>query len=434
MDEGYKGFDGTNIIEFTPELGDRDTSHRSVLSAVLRKLFALDAVRRQVAENDENLLDSLLQDADKITASGPNLTKAQIAVYDHVQDVLMALESNPKLKELGEARALIGSSVLAERAPTPSRAAIDAVWPRRPRFLMFSDEHRSLESFYSIPDLSANVPPVLQGILDLAEVSPSKLIAANQKANEDDLTTLERQANKRLATAYKKAWSQSGIKVALRFSANMIRLQIENDQDIVSGLDERSTGLRQFVALQSFALQSHAECPILLIDEAEQHLHYDAQADLMNMLVEQNLAPKVIITTHSAGCLPEDIGTGTAFVRSSLDNTTSNLVSKFWTDGGLGFSPMLVGMGAATLAFFPTRKAVMVEGVSDIILLPRLFKAASVKSHLGFQFVPGLAQHGAVLLPISLESTNVVYLVDSDEGGEKIAKQISDAGVHNNLI
>jgi predicted ATPase len=49
-------------------------------------------------------------------------------------------------------------------------------------------------------------------------------------------------------------------------------------------LEERSAGLRSFVALIAFcATHAGGRTPILLIDEAENHLHYEGQANLLKV-------------------------------------------------------------------------------------------------------------------------------------------------------
>lgn len=62
------------------------------------------------------------------------------------------------------------------------------------------------------------------------------------------------------------------------------------------------------------------------------------------------------------------------------------------------------------------RKAVIVEGPSDMLLYPSMFKEALELDSLGFQFVPGLSEteKKSVMPVISKEGTNVVYLIDGD--------------------
>ena len=91
---------------------------------------------------------------------------------------------------------------------------------------------------------------------------------------------------------------------------------------------ERSDGLRQFVALVALAAhQPNPVPPILLIDEVETHLHYNAQADLIEVPTEQNAARQIVYTTHSAACLPQDLGLGVRVVEG-LGNRTASTVTR----------------------------------------------------------------------------------------------------------
>ena len=109
-----------------------------------------------------------------------------------------------------------------------------------------------------------------------------------------------------------------------------LNIVIENEPTEFTNLAERSDGFRQFVALQSFTMKERAEKPILLIDEAETHLHYDAQAALVQMLQKQQVASKVIYSTHSAGCLPEDLGNGVRLV-AKTGPSSSKIINRFWS-------------------------------------------------------------------------------------------------------
>ena len=121
-------------------------------------------------------------------------------------------------------------------------------------------------------------------------------------------------------------WSQPEVTIYLRLSNYQLHILIGEDSQF-ENIERRSDGLRQFVALLMFLTHkpSYSIKPILLIDEVEIHLHYDAQADLVQTLAEQEIAEKVIYTTHSIGCLPEDLGMGVRVVKQ-LENQHSGLV------------------------------------------------------------------------------------------------------------
>jgi predicted ATP-dependent endonuclease of OLD family len=208
------------------------------------------------------------------------------------------------------------------------------------------------------------------------------------------------------------------------------------DETSYVSIAERSDGLRQFVALLAFTTleQTGQAPPVLLIDEAEIHLHYDAQADLVQMFAKQEVASKIIYTTHSVGCLPEDLGTGVRLIEPNSP-TTSTIRNAFWEEERPGFTPLIFGMGASTLAFVSLRSALVVEGMADVILLPTLLREATNLSYLGFQVVPGLSEtneHGIGLL--EREAPRTAYLVDSDAGGNDIRSKLRRASIPEKRI
>ncbi len=180
-----------------------------------------------------------------------------------------------------------------------------------------------------------------------------------------------------------------------------------------------------------------------MIDEAEIHLNYDAQAELINIFTEQKFASKIIYTTHSVGCLPEDLGTGVKLIvplnknNSDQDEVEKSIIkNNFWSeDKRPGVLPLLFGMGASQLTFMAIRKCVFVEGATDMLLLPTLFRQVSQKDYLGFQVLPGIANTAKAnfgLLPNN--APKVAFLVDNDEAGEKYRKQLEESGIEPGKI
>lgn len=232
------------------------------------------------------------------------------------------------------------------------------------------------------------------------------------------------------------AWNQSKIEVRFRLSGNALSILVRSGESGFNAISERSDGLRQFVALFAFLSKSAASGRdvVLLIDEAEIHLHYDAQADLVQMLAKQELARKVIYTTHSLACLPEDLGLGIRFVQPTSE-ISSEINNRYWSKGGSGLSPVLFGMGAVTMAFLPVRFCVLTEGPTDMILLPALLREASGLPVLGFQIAPGLSQSSEINVALLHNNgSRVLYLVDGDGGGRDIERKLKRAGVVDSKI
>jgi predicted ATP-dependent endonuclease of OLD family len=183
------------------------------------------------------------------------------------------------------------------------------------------------------------------------------------------------------------------------------------------------------------SLNSPKVKPILLIDEAETHLHYDAQADLVRVFETQTDAAQIIYTTHSAACLPSDLGTGIRVVGPSDATAGLSIINNsFWVDGP-GLSPLLMAMGASVMAIIPTRRAIMAEGASDVILLPTLLRAATGQRQLRFQIAPGIARVSeSEARELELEAPVVAYLVDGDRGGSEHRRKLVRAGIEARRI
>jgi hypothetical protein len=70
-----------------------------------------------------------------------------------------------------------------------------------------------------------------------------------------------------------------------------------------------------------------------------------------------------------------------------------------------------------------------------MILLPSLFRTATGEGLLGYQIAPGLSEIPKDFYPmLDLEAAKVAYLLDSDDGGDALEKDLIDAGISKSLI
>ncbi len=430
--EVHKRHDGKRTYGFRPWPAARDVSHREHLIEATANVLAHPKGVEAMDAISPDIRHTLDRVGCELHEAGPDVSKELLGELVSAAAIFNDLrELASKDRVLARAAKRWAEAVRLEEAPSPVRHAIDTLVSGVPKFLLFNEEARNLQSSYLVANAAAEMPVPLGALLYAAKLDIADVATAANAGDNPELTTLERRANKALERAFREAWRQSGITVALRLSPSHIEVQVVNEDERHTWLAERSDGLRQFVALHAFASQAHADRPVLLIDEAEQRLHYDAQADLVQMLIRQEVASKVLFTTHSAGCLPEDLGHGVRLVQPTSDaKAWSGIVNKFWADVGGGVSPLLFGLGASTLAFFPTRRAVCVEGPADMLLYPSMFREALSVASLGFQFVPGLSSTVRALTPIiPAQAANVAFLVDGDAGGRKLAGDLQIGGV-----
>lgn len=321
--------------------------------------------------------------------------------------------------------------------PDPSEAAAQMLFSRAPVILMFSNEDRNLASTYTLTDqLIANPHAALGNLCTMAGLSLPDLWRSQQTGNKGERETLIAQANRELEAKFAAAWNQSDICALFDMEGTRLDIMISQGGSTITQFDERSAGLKMFVALVAFlSVKDHQTPPILLVDEAETHLHIDAQADLVTQFITQQQAAKVIYTTHSPACLPPDLGTNIRAVVPDPENSDRSLIdSSFWTKG-VGFSPLMLAMGAGAAAFSSVRKAVLAEGASEMILLPTLIKQAIGETDLDYQIAPGLAEvPSSPYSDLDLEGARVAFLVDGDAGGGALRDRLENAGVNKELI
>lgn len=292
-----------------------------------------------------------------------------------------------------------------------------------------------LASEYDLIDEVPALPPTaaVRNLAALADLDLDRLQMAIEQEDHGLVDTLVRQANERLADRFTVSWRQSDVEVRFKTDDRTLRILIESPHEPASQITERSDGMRAFIALLAYTAVRAEDGypPILLIDEAETHLHYAAQSDLVKVVTEQTAASQVIYTTHSAGCLPEDLGNGVRVVVPLEGKDRSTVVNCFWSDEP-GFTPLLRGMGiaASALAFTPARFVVFAEGATELVLLPPLLREATKRQTLDFQIAPGLALVSReTASTLELEAARVQYVVDSDEGGRGIKRVLRRGGI-----
>jgi ABC-type transport system involved in cytochrome c biogenesis ATPase subunit len=286
---------------------------------------------------------------------------------------------------------------------------------RRPHFIEFT------EADLQVPDARGFDDGPTQGLenlLALGGTTWDALVAADE--DRGHMRGLLKTVNAAINVGLKE-WNQDIVEVELDVDARVLKVLVATSADDYIGFDQRSSGLRMFVALCAFVAQHQPRVPpVLLIDEAERHLHYDAQADLVRVLSEQQQAATVIYTTHSAGCLPADLGTGIRAIEPVEDTEgpdQSRLVANFF-ESEHGIRPLLIALGASTFAL-SLRHAVFVEGISDAVLLPVLLRQVTGMGDLPFQVLPGISKAGAEHARQLEESARgVVYVLDADAAGQ----------------
>lgn len=341
-----------------------------------------------------------------------------------------------QLRSAGDEAAakVLDDLVASERQEHPATTVANTLWNRTPDFVLFGVDERSLQSEYDLTAVATDPPAALRNLAQLADldlVALRALIASNETGT---IRYRIDEANQRLRVAFAR-WSQKPpVHVMFETSATQLLVHVRSGDDLPMRFDERSDGLRQFVALVAATAQTaRSGPPILLIDEVETHLHYDAQVDLVRLLAEQDAVSQVIYTTHSAACLPDDLGS-VRMIEPDPNRTRSRIRQQFWSDEP-GLGPLLMAMGAASLAFVPRRAAIIAEGASELLLLPTLIREAIGREDLGYQVAPGAATvRPTAIIGFDLEAPHTLWLVDGDKGGMGHRETLMEHGIQTDHV
>jgi hypothetical protein len=323
-----------------------------------------------------------------------------------------------------------------EAAESPDIQADQQLRQRMPRFVRFDNRARELDSEYDINAADSSPGTALSNLVQLAELDLSALRTAVANEETGTVRDIREKANDTLAKKM-EAWQQDPpITVSLENDGPLLRIHVKSGTGPTMPFRERSDGLRQFVALVALsAHQPNPVPPILLIDEVETHLHYNAQADLIEVLTEQNAARQIVYTTHSAACLPQDLGLGVRVVEGLGERTASTVRQNFWRDEHPGLAALLMAMGASSLVFVTLRPSIIAEGGSDLILLPTLFREAIDNDSLGFAIVPGAATTPPDRVAgLGLQGVLTVWVLDADDGGRARRVQLIGSNIPEDRI
>lgn len=425
----------------------RPASHREGFKQALKK--CVDSKHfGTLTEFDEGELAELRKSVNSLNMKRDTIATENLDFLPRITSFVESASDKTLPKYISEITDKIAEFTHIETLPHPNDIALDIIEKRVPRILEFTDNDRQLDTVFDMRFFKHNDPKAsrepcnaLRNLCEISKFGLDDLKANMDQGKADRIAKQFTNANSRLQKLFDTAWSQSDLAIYLEWDKPNIQIMVRiigKEEDDFNFIEDRSDGFRQYVALLAFIIKEDAQKPILLIDEAEMHLHYDAQADLIQTFTERNLTSQVIYTTHSVGCLPEDLGVGVKLVVPITDGpdlATSKIENNFWSTDTLGFSPLLYGMGAETLAFFPTRRAVVTEGQTEMLLLPTIFRQVGETDFNGFQVVPGLANASNKDLPMfALQGARVSYLLDNDKAGRSYAKNLVKAGIPEGSI
>jgi predicted ATP-dependent endonuclease of OLD family len=429
---------------------ERDISLRMQASILLETILdkgLYDSKLKQIIdeesedETDEKTLYDQSIDLVKIlNLKDESLSENQILEienFHHQLDDLLEILPKSKKSKVDKLSSLLSSLIPLEKQEHPSKRFEDYLFSTKPQFAFFDQSNRELNETYSNEEIN-NPPIALFNIFKIAELDYEKLYEEILDDDSGEVEAMLVNANKNLQITYNKYWNQDNVYPRIKLENDGLRILIKS-VDRFNNLSDRSDGIKQFITLLAFALNNKVgNNIILLIDEAEIHLHYNAQVDIVKLFEEQQIVNSIFYSTHSAGCLPSDLGTGIRSVQQIIENSQvtkySRIRNSVWQNNS-GFTPILMALGASMLSINLTRKALLAEGETEPIILPRLFREASGLDNLDFQIGPGLASISTERCKeLESEAAKVLFFVDGDSGGTGIKNKLINGKISRSKI
>ncbi len=336
-------------------------------------------------------------------------------------------------------------------------AIIDALAPKRPKFVYFGD-YDSMPGKVSIPALiekrdEDETNRGEQGVLALLAMAGVELEDFLEPESHEHLVRDLENASNSISSEVFEYWTQNkNLSVRLDIIGKpeddavpplnegpLLQIRVVNQRHNVSvPFDERSRGFVWFFSFLAYfsQLEENAHQPlILLLDEPGLNLHATAQADLLRF-IDERLAPhhQVLFTTHSPFMIDAH---NFQRVRTVIDDERhGTLVSAdvLHADPETAF-PLHASLGIElSQTLFVGPNVLLVEGPGDVLYLEVLSDALKAKGRVGlddrFVITPagGVAKLPAFVTLLGANKLNTVVLIDSSTTELAPIQRLRDAG------
>ena len=343
-----------------------------------------------------------------------------------------------------------------ESDPLSEYVARVFIKPNLPKFLYY-DEYFALPSRISIEKLENETlgdseQKTARALFDLADIDTSELIQSNDF--EDFIAELEAteaiiseelfkywQTNKNLGITFQIDSVKDG---SNRVIEHVLDIRVKN-KGVSLPLKNRSKGFNWFFSFLVWfkKIQEDSDSQyILLLDEPGLNLHASAQADLLRFLEDLSEDYQIIYTTHSPFMIPSN---SLERVRTVFEEDKTSVISNSIQEKDPNtLFPLQAALGYDIAQnLFVSNKNLLVEGVSDLIILTALSGLLESLGRQGIReditIVPtgGLEKVATFISLLRGSQLEIVCLLDSYNDVKAKAKMenlISERIIHQSKV
>ncbi|MDY0221528.1 MAG: AAA family ATPase [Desulfobacterium sp.] len=329
-----------------------------------------------------------------------------------------------------------------------------------PKFLYY-DEYFTLPSRISIEklekdELDDNEYKTARALFELADINTTELLEADDF--EDFIAELEAteaiisdelfkywQTNKNLQITFQiDKKEQTDAQNNKRIIEHILDVRVKS-KGVSLPLKNRSKGFNWFFSFLVWfkkIQEDDSSNYILLLDEPGLNLHASAQADLLMFLEDLSDNYQIIYTTHSPFMISSE---NLDRVRTVLETDKGSIISDSLQEKDPNtLFPLQAALGYDIAQnLFVSKKNLLVEGVSDLVILTALSGILESDNRTGLRsditIVPtgGLEKVATFISLLRGSQLEIVCLLDSytdAKGKAKMDKMISEKIIHKNKI
>jgi hypothetical protein len=274
-------------------------------------------------------------------------------------------------------------------------------------------------------------------VLELARVDLDDFISKG--ATPEGRTT--RSFDKRAASAYlsdrfQSLWRQKSVRFDIDIDATTLNIFAQDEGvGMPVRLSRRSTGFRWHVAFAwkfTHASKGQFKNCILLLEEPGIHLHYSAQADLLQVFERLKDTNTILYTTHLASMVGLAFPERVRIVESDRSHARVKQGVVSSQKAPMAVIEMSLGLTGDMSGLLGNRKTLIVEGGDDALILQKLSGMLSAHGKEGIsESIYLWPAMGATKTPMYAafaigQKWQSGVLLDSDPEGEKAKEKIRE--------
>lgn len=331
--------------------------------------------------------------------------------------------------------------------------------PNRPKFLYY-DEYFSLPSRISIEklqrnELNENEYKTARALFELADINTEEIL--NADSFEDFIAELEAtesiisqelfkywQTNKNLQIIFQIDKVEQSDRNHTRIVEHILDVRVKS-KGVSLPLRNRSKGFNWFFSFLVWfkkIQEDKSSNYVLLLDEPGLNLHASAQSDLLHFLEDLSENYQIVYTTHSPFMITSD---KLHRVRTILETDEGSIISESIQEKDPNtLFPLQAALGYDIAQnLFVSKKNLLVEGVSDLIILTSLSgileaeKRTFLRSDITIVPTGGLEKVATFISLLRGSKLEMACLLDSytdSKGKEKMDGLIRDKIIQKNKI